>query len=197
MDGQARRSGGGRRRRRKARNETNAPVVPVVVAARRPNSPLIAGGDRKIAASAAPQLENAPSEPLSAMEEKPVSGRVRRAARIIQIPTNVPNEATRLREHLLDRVLTSQGRGAVSKAVDNYLEEGFALPKEQAVQLQLLEHFDEERARNAILIMSQLFEKDEPIKRPVLDQRLRRLEDSAEESSTRDAAACLRRSLRS
>jgi hypothetical protein len=44
--------------------------------------------------------------------------------------------------------------------------------------------------------MTRLLAKEEPIKRPVLDQRLRRLEEYAEDPSTRSTAAALRRSLR-
>jgi hypothetical protein len=41
-----------------------------------------------------------------------------------------------------------------------------------------------------------LLEKERPIKKPVFEQRLRRLEEYAEEAATRDAAASLRRVIR-
>jgi hypothetical protein len=67
---------------------------------------------------------------------------------------------------------------------------------EQVVQLQLLEHFDEELALQAIVELSRLLKSEPPLKRPVLEQRLRRLEEYAEDGQTRDAAAELRRALR-
>ena len=64
------------------------------------------------------------------------------------------------------------------------------------MQLQLLEHFNEAHAREAVEVLSRLLEKEPPIKRPVLNQRLRRLEEYADEAGTREAAAQLRRTIR-
>ena len=66
----------------------------------------------------------------------------------------------------------------------------------QEVQLQLLEHFDEELALQAINALAQLLEVEPPLKRPVLEQRLRRIEEYAEDVQTSEAAAALRRALR-
>jgi hypothetical protein len=76
------------------------------------------------------------------------------------------------------------------------LESGFVLPEEQEVYLQLLEHFNEERAREALDVMNRLLSAESPIKRPILDQRLRRLEEYADEDTTRNMAAALRRTIR-
>jgi hypothetical protein len=92
--------------------------------------------------------------------------------------------------------MLSEGRGAISRAVNEYREHGFQFPEEQEVQLQLLEHFDESHARDAIETLTQLLADQEPIKRPILDQRLRRLEEYADEAITREAAAALRRAIR-
>jgi len=89
-----------------------------------------------------------------------------------------------------------EGRGAVSRAANEYREAGFDFPREQEVQLQLLEHFDEERARDAIAVLAELLEDQAPIKKPVFEQRLRRLEEYADEPATRAAAARLRRGIR-
>jgi hypothetical protein len=64
------------------------------------------------------------------------------------------------------------------------------------VQIQLLEHENEHRARDAVFVMAELLQRESPIQRPVLDQRLRRLEEFAEDPITRDAARALRRSMR-
>jgi hypothetical protein len=76
------------------------------------------------------------------------------------------------------------------------LRNGFDLPEEQEVHLQLLEHFDESRARESLTTMARLLKEQPPIKRPVLDQRLRRLEEYADEPATRSLAADLRRAIR-
>jgi hypothetical protein len=69
------------------------------------------------------------------------------------------------------------------------------LPREQDVQLALLEHSDEARVRDALDALAALLATEAPKRRTVLDSRLRRIEDCAEESATRDLASSLRRSL--
>ena len=64
------------------------------------------------------------------------------------------------------------------------------------MQLQLLEHVDEALAREAVVALGRILSAEPPQKRPILEQRLRRLEDSADDEATRSAAAELRRSLR-
>lgn len=203
MEGQRQRSGGGRRRRRKARSEQRpAKSEPVLIAARRPNSPfLVKSQSRSVAASAAPKRDGArksgngmpvaADRPVPRIEETP-----RRAARIVQARTPENDEQELRRRRLLQRVMDSEGRGAISRAADEYLESGFELPEEQEVYLQLLEHFNEERARQALDAMNRLLSAQPPIKRPVLDQRLRRLEEHADEATTRNMAAALRRTIR-
>jgi hypothetical protein len=119
----------------------------------------------------------------------------RRAVRIVKVSDNVLTQSNR-EQQLLDRLVSSQGRGAISRAADDLWDSKFVAPKRQEVQIQLLEHENEHRARDAVFIMAELLQREAPIKRPVLDQRLRRLETSAEDPITRDAAGALRRSMR-
>jgi len=119
----------------------------------------------------------------------------RRAVRIVKVSDNVLTQSNR-EQQLLDRLVRSQGRGAISRAANDLWESKFVAPKRQEVQIQLLEHENEHRARDAVFIMAELLQRESPIKRPVLDQRLRRLETSAEDPITRDAAGALRRSMR-
>lgn len=119
----------------------------------------------------------------------------RRAVRIVKVADNVLTQSNR-EQQLLDRLVRSQGRGAISRAANDLWESQFVAPKRQEVQIQLLEHENEHRARDAVFIMAELLQRESPIKRPVLDQRLRRLETSAEDPITRDAAGALRRSMR-
>jgi hypothetical protein len=119
----------------------------------------------------------------------------RRAVRIVKVTDNVLAPGNR-EQQLLDRLVRSQGRGAISRAADDLWESKFVAPKRQEVQIQLLEHENEHRARDAVFIMAELLQRESPIKRPVLEQRLRRLETAAEDPITRDAAGALRRSMR-
>jgi hypothetical protein len=121
----------------------------------------------------------------------------RRAARIVQAGGKETDERERERRKLLGRLMESQGRGAITRAANEFLQHGFELPNEQVVHLQLLEHFDETKAMESLQAISRILEGEPPIKRPVLDQRLRRLEEHADEVATRELAAGLRRVLRS
>jgi hypothetical protein len=107
-----------------------------------------------------------------------------------------PNDAELERRHLLDRVLDSEGPGAVTRAAKAYKKAGFDFPQEQLVQLKLLEHTDESEVCNALGVLTALLDEQPPIKLPVFEQRLKRLEDSAEDPETRARAADLRRVLR-
>jgi len=120
----------------------------------------------------------------------------RRAARIVAAPARSPDAARVERERLLARFMGSQGRAMISRAADECRRAGVEFPHEQAVQLQLLEHVDEGLARGAIAVLAQILAAEAPKKRPVLEQRLRRLEDTSDEEATRTAAAELRRALR-
>ena len=199
MEGQRQRSGGGRRRRRKARAQArSANPEPVLIAARRPNSPLIAkaAGRGTVAASASPQPERdrparKPAKKLNG-EQQPQ----RRAARIVALPSGELDADEQERQRLLERLLFAEGRSAISRAARAYAEGGFEFPEDQEVQLRLLEHMDEDVAAQAIDVMTRLLEDDAPIKKPVLEQRLRRLEEYAEDGDVRDAAASLRRAIR-
>jgi hypothetical protein len=137
------------------------------------------------------------SSPTNGNGEGAASGAVvrRRAVRIVKLTDNALTPGNR-EQQLLDRLVRSQGRGAISRAADDLWDSKFVAPKRQEIQIQLLEHENETRARDAVFAMAELLQREAPIKRPVLDQRLRRLETSAEDPITRDAAGALRRSMR-
>lgn len=195
MDAQPNR-GGRRRRRRKNKNQKPAEKVePVVVAARRPDSPRLEKPTRRMkAASAKPKSvrEEVGVSPGKAAAEAP---KKRREARIIQRKEDEVDETEKNRRRLLSRYLAAEGRAAITRAADAYFVEGFKLPLEQEVQLKLLEHFDEKRAEEAVAALTDLLEEDAPMQLPVLRQRLRRIEDHAEDLELRQAATDLRRQL--
>ena len=119
----------------------------------------------------------------------------RRAVRIVKASEQTVAPDNR-EQRLLERLMRSQGRAAISRAANELWESKFKAPRQQEVQIQLLEHENEHRARDAVFVMAELLQRESPIQRPVLDQRLRRLEEFAEDPITRDAARALRRSMR-
>jgi|GEM_PF-609407 hypothetical protein len=214
MDAQPNHGGRRRRRRKKSNTAKAGPVEPVFIVARRPDSPRLEKPTRRMkAASARPRgtaltakeaLEARDAQlkaaELKAAETKseaePVELRKdRRQARIVVRQTGAPDEAEKNRLRLLSRLMAAEGRAAISRAIDAYLAEGFALPREQEVQLKLLEHFDETKAGQAISHLVELIAVESPRQLPVLRQRLRRIEDHADDESMRHAAALLRRQL--
>lgn len=211
MDGQRQRPGG-RRRRRKQRDDGHAAPEPVLIAARRPGAPLVhrSSGRGTFTATpgrstSSPRADSGAASPEASVPDPvlpeappldPSPKPSRREARIVKLMPAQADENERLRLRLLDRVMMSEGRGAITRAAEDYAAAGFVFPEEQAVQLQLLEHFDEARARGAIDTLTRLLLLQPAAKRPVLEQRLRRLEEYADEASTREAAAALRRTLR-
>ncbi len=197
MDHQRQRAGGGRRRKRKHRaNEPRSTVEPILIAARRPNAPRV--GRAPVAVSASPRPAPPPAVERREPERRPdPEPEKRRAARIVQVAKGDADDREKQRQRLLDRLMASETRGAITRSANEYLQAGYELPEEQPVQLQLLEHFDEDQARRAIAVLARLISHEVALKRPILEQRLRRLEEYAEEPATREAAAELRRAIRS
>ncbi len=204
MDGQRQGLGQGRRRRNKNRSREQAQpkVEPVMIIARRPGAPAVVRKPVRglVAASAAPKRERVEpvpeSRPQPSVREEP-SSPVRRPVRLVQsAPVVVADERERERLRLLDRLMASETRGAITRSADELRRTGHEFPGNQLVQLQLLEHFDEAVAFEALGVLSQLLQTEAPLKRPVFEQRLRRLEECADEPRTREAAASLRRTIR-
>lgn len=119
----------------------------------------------------------------------------RREARIVQRREDTVDATEADRRRLLSQYMASEGRSAITRAADNYFRAGFEIPREQEAQLKLLEHFDESRARQAIAVLKELIKLDPPKQLPLFRQRLRRLEDHADEPTTRQEAEALRREL--
>jgi hypothetical protein len=147
---------------------------------------------------AAGALAGVGSAELDGAERPNGAGRIdvrRRVARIVKAAEQAAAPDNR-EQRLLERLMRSQGRVAISRAADELWESKFKAPRQQEVQIQLLEHENEHRARDAVFVMAELLQRESPVQRPVLDQRLRRLEEFAEDPITRDAARALRRSMR-
>lgn len=103
--------------------------------------------------------------------------------------------AVNKRQEMLRKITLAQGTRPISDAFDTFLSAGHTLPDDQEIFLQMLEHRDEERVREALAKLDQLLMGQLPKRKPVLVQRLKRLEELAEEPSTREAAVTLRRKV--
>jgi len=119
----------------------------------------------------------------------------KRAARIVGGPP-AADDTELERRHLLARLLDSEGPAQVTRTANAYRKAGFQFPEEQAVQLKLLEHSDEAEVCAALDILTALLDEQAPVQLPVFEQRLKRLEEDAEDAETRKRAAELRRVLR-
>jgi len=113
--------------------------------------------------------------------------------RIVLAPPPQSDPLAVERQKLLGRLLVAEGRPKITKAADEFFKAGFTLPEEQDVYLQLLEHADEEHVRTAIDMLGTILAGELPKRRAVLESRLRRIEQFAEEPATREAAERLRR----
>ncbi len=132
----------------------------------------------------APKTEEAQPAPLP-----------KTAARIVlpPAPNTDPKHAERRR--LLAKLASAAGPASISRIADDFFAQGFDLPDDQEIYLQMLEHVDEARVRDAIGALTRLLAGELPKRKPVLEQRLRRIEEHAEEPETREAATALRRLL--
>jgi len=126
-------------------------------------------------------------------EEGARNGAAKPAQRIVLAPAPNADPRTLERQKLLNKLLIAEGRPSVSKAADAFLTAGFTFPEEQDVYLQLLEHANEEHVRGAIDVLDGILAGELPRRRAVLESRLRRIEQFAEDASTRTAAERLRR----
>jgi hypothetical protein len=200
MDGHRQKNRPSRKRTRRERAESKGRPEPVLIAARRPDAPVVRPQRSFIAASAAPkrtQAELGAAEPrTSAKCADNADIKEKRSARIVKVSVAGTDEREEQRNRLLLRLLASDGRVAISRAANDYVAAGFTFPSTQDVQLQLLEHFDEVCAREALEILEALLRTERPIKRPVFEQRLRRLEEFGDDPRIREAAASLRRAVR-
>lgn len=136
----------------------------------------------------APKKDEADAKDERAPQAKP-------SQRIVLSPPPVSDPRTQERQKLLGKLLHAEGRPNVSKAANDFLRAGFTFPDEQDVHLKLLEHADEERVRDACEALSKLLLGELPKRRAVLESRLRRIEEFAEEPATREAAKKLFRRL--
>lgn len=116
-------------------------------------------------------------------------------ARLVETPSDAGPTPPNKRQEMLRKIGAAQGSRPISDALDVFFAAGHTLPDDQEVYLQMLEHRDEARVREAITRLEHLLAGQLPKRKPVLVQRLKRLEEDAEESATRDLALGLRRKV--
>ena len=144
---------------------------------------------RKQADAKAPADGASPAVKTGARTGQPAGGR------IVLAPPPQTDPKTAERQKLLGKLLVAEGRPQISKAANEFLRAGFTFPVEQDVQLQLLEHSNEEHVLTAIDVLRDLLVGELPKRRAMLESRLRRIEQFAEDAATREAAERLRRSV--
>jgi hypothetical protein len=137
----------------------------------------------------------APKKSPAAEADERGATAVKGGGRIVLSAPTAADPAAVERQRLLTRLLVAEGRAAVSKAADELLRGGHAFPPTQDVFLQLLEHRDEALVRTAIEGLRGLLVGEPAKRKTVLESRLRRLEELAEEGATRSAASELRRGV--
>ncbi len=170
-------------RRRRHRGETKVWHDPLMTAA----------GQRK---QQAPQRNDGSEQRRANRDRRRKVEPARRPdARIIGSATGTTDPQELERERLLDRLLAAEGRPSITTAADAFRDAGFEFPQAQEIWLQLLEHQDEERITEAIEQFAIILADEPPQRRAVLESRLRRIEEYADESSTKQAATSLRRML--
>ena len=98
-------------------------------------------------------------------------------------------------ERLVAALLHASDHASVTRATEALLQAGHPIPDTQEAHLQVLEHKDEARVRASLQALDAILSLEPAKRRPVLEQRLKRLEEFAEEKATRDAASALRRKL--
>ncbi len=98
------------------------------------------------------------------------------------------------RGKLLEKLRVAEGRTAITRAEGELRKAGFELPPDdQEVHLQLLQHADEEIILAAIERIDRILDDEPPKRVAMLDSRLRRLAELADDPRTQEAAGRLRR----
>lgn len=118
---------------------------------------------------------------------------VRPPGRIVSQPPP-PDDKALERERLLDKLRAAEGRQAITRAANELKKAGHQpAPDDQESFLQLLEHTDEAVVQSALEELGRILTL-EPVKRfTVLESRLRRLEELADDPATQASARRLRR----
>jgi hypothetical protein len=133
----------------------------------------------------APKQAPAPVEPLP--PERP-------SKKMVTVPSREDPRGPE-RQKRIAKLLAAEGRAEVTHAANRFLSAGFELPDEQEVLLKLLEHADDGCVRSALEALGRLLDREAPQRRAILEARLRRLEDDADDTGIRSLAGALRKRI--
>ncbi len=128
---------------------------------------------------------NAPS-PLALDDARP------RGARIVTRADTGGGRPTKA-QALIERLTRADGRAAVTQAATDLAAAGVDVPFTQDVQLALLEHTDDTEVQRALEKLERLLVEQTPQRKPLLEARLRRLEENADEVEIRERASRVRK----
>ncbi len=133
------------------------------------------------------------TEPPPPTEEAAVPTPPASRRQLVSLPTP-PDEQALERARLLEKLRVAEGRAAITRAAADLKKAGFEPEADdQEAFIQLLEHSDESVVSGAIAELERILALQPPKRFAVLESRLRRLEELADEPSTQSAAARLRR----
>jgi hypothetical protein len=141
-----------------------------------------------------PPPQNGAAAPAASDSSRPPRAE-KNGGRIVLAPRPQSDPKTLERQRLLTKLLGAEGRPNVTKAANEFLRAGHSFPHDQDVHRQLLEHTNEEHVRAAIDALGTLLVGEPPKRRAVLESRLRRIEEFADEAPTRAAAEKLRKQV--
>jgi hypothetical protein len=133
----------------------------------------------------------APKQPRAVLEPTTVE---RPTKKVVTVPSREDPRGPE-RDKRLAKLLSAEGRAAVTKAAEDFANAGFEFPREQEVMLKLLDHDRDERVRGALEALATLLEDEPPQRRAVLDARLKRLEGDADDEEVRALAGSLRKKI--
>lgn len=141
-----------------------------------------------------PVVRQRPTEPAPApTEEAAVPTPPASRRQLVSLPTP-PDERELERARLLEKLRVAEGRAAITRAAAELKNAGFEpAPDDQEAFLQLLEHSDESVVQGAIADLGRILAVQPPKRFAVLESRLRRLEELADDPATQTSAARLRR----
>lgn len=135
----------------------------------------------------------ASTPPATALDRGARAGGTR-GGRIVALRSTARDERELERERLISKLRAAEGRNAISRAAEELFQAGFDAPADdQHVHLQLLEHQDELRVRAALTRLADILDQEPAQRFAVLDSRLRRLQELADDAETRTLAGQLRR----
>jgi hypothetical protein len=133
----------------------------------------------------APKQAASPSEPPPA--DRP-------SKKMVVVPSREDPRGPE-REKRLAKLLGAEGRTAITKAAEDFARAGFDFPMEQEVLLKLLDHARDDRVRAALEGIGRLLEEEPAQRRTLLEARLRRLEDDADDADVRGLASSVLKRL--